>query len=352
MQTAHEKSSRPGLKKYIKGSFEEGKNVYGFNLTDGVVMVENDSGLFQSNFINKKLEKPYKFGIVIGSGTRGQTYLYWADNRLFQMAISYFTQTDSWVNSPGSPEDFAKFTRPIERNCISCHGSYAKLISPPDQKFDEFERNQIVYGINCEKCHGAGGKHVDFHSQNPGEKTAKFIVNAAKLSQRQQLDACGVCHSGINNKMTSPFGFHIGDTIYHKPVVLSDSLAQPDVHGNQYNLLVKSKCFRESGTITCSTCHNVHEQQRGNAQLFSQKCMTCHTPEKNNFCKMAPEVGKDNLVGNCIDCHMPTRESQVLNVQVFGEARHKPAVLRTHQIAIYPEDTKKMLQFMQPAKGK
>lgn len=185
MQTAHYKSSKPGDKKCILGSFEERKNVYSFNYNDGVVMVENDSGLFQSNFINKKLAKPYKFGMVIGSGTRGQTYLYWSGNCLFQMAISYFTQTDSWVNSPGNPEDFADFARPIEKNCLSCHGSYVKLISDPQKKYEEFDHNQIVYGINCEKCHGAGGRHVDFHTQNPAEKNAKFIVNAAKLSHRQ-----------------------------------------------------------------------------------------------------------------------------------------------------------------------
>lgn len=347
IQTAHAKTSAPANKKTILGSFEEGKNVYSINYNDGVVMVENDSGLFQSNFINKKLAKPYKFGVVIGSGTRGQTYLYWSGNRLFQMAVSYFTLTDSWVNSPGNPEDFADFSRPIEKNCLSCHGSYVKLVSEPNAKFEEFDQKQFVYGINCEKCHGAGGRHVDFHTQNPGEKQARFIVNAAKLNQRQQIDACAVCHSGITNEMTSPFGFHTGDTIYHKPQQPSDSLSKPDVHGNQYGLLVKSKCYLESGSITCSTCHNPHNQQRGDNALFSQRCMSCHTPEKNNFCKMAPELGKDNLVSNCIDCHMPTRESEILNVKVFGEAKHKPAVLRTHQIAIYPEDAKRIVTFLQ-----
>ena len=352
MQTAHYKSSKPGDKKCILGSFEERKNVYSFNYNDGVVMVENDSGLFQSNFINKKLAKPYKFGMVIGSGTRGQTYLYWSGNCLFQMAISYFTQTDSWVNSPGNPEDFADFARPIEKNCLSCHGSYVKLISDPQKKYEEFDHNQIVYGINCEKCHGAGGRHVDFHTQNPAEKNAKFIVNAAKLSHRQQIDACAVCHSGISNEMTAPYGFQTGDTIYHKPEIVTDSIFQPDIHGNQYGLLVKSKCFRVSGTITCSTCHNTHNQQRGDNAIFSQRCMSCHSEAKSNFCKMAPELGKENLVSNCIDCHMPTRESQVLNVKVYGEVKHKPAVLRTHQIAVYPEDTKKMMQFMHPSGGK
>ena len=39
--------------------------------------------------------------IVIGSGRRGQTFLYWDANRLFELPISYWTAGHEWINSPG-----------------------------------------------------------------------------------------------------------------------------------------------------------------------------------------------------------------------------------------------------------
>jgi hypothetical protein len=77
--------------------------------------------------------------------------------------------------------------------------------------------------------------------------------------------------------------------------------------------------------------------------------MTCHTEAKGNFCKMTPELGAANLISNCIDCHMPAKESQVLNVKMEHEANHKPAVIHSHYISIYPDETRKMVEII---KGK
>jgi hypothetical protein len=31
-----------------------------------------------------------QFGVVVGSGEKGQTYLYWSDDQLFQLPVSYW----------------------------------------------------------------------------------------------------------------------------------------------------------------------------------------------------------------------------------------------------------------------
>jgi hypothetical protein len=41
--------------------------------------------------------------LVFGSGRRGQTYLDWKGDLLFQLPVSYLTTPDRWVNTPGSP---------------------------------------------------------------------------------------------------------------------------------------------------------------------------------------------------------------------------------------------------------
>ena len=346
IHTAHYSTSKPAFKKNIKGSFENDKNSYVFSAYDQVMMAEMDSGLYQINFKNRQLDKSYRFDMVIGSGTRGQTYLHWEGNRLFQLPISYYTLLDTWSNSPGFPDGRALFTRPISGECMGCHSSFMKKISSEIKSYDAFDRNQIVYGVNCERCHGPGGKHVDFQTSHPEEKNARYIINAQHLSQRQQLDACAICHSSIKKDMTTALGFTTGDTIRHT-TNLFDTSATLDVHGNQYGLLVASKCFRLSGDkITCSTCHNTHENERGNLAVFSQRCMSCHNPDKANFCTMASSLGKAAIIGNCIDCHMPNKPSQVLNVKTQDEDAHKPAVIRSHFISIYPSESKKIIQLM------
>lgn len=348
LATAHQRTSKPPLKQYIKGSFEENKNWYNYTYDDGVKMVELDSGFFQANFHNRNFDTAYKFGMVIGSGTRGQSYLYWAGTRLFQLPVSYFTMSDSWANSPGYPEDEALYNRTINSSCLGCHLSYATTLPSAERGVDHFDPKSMVYGVNCERCHGPGGKHVDFHLANPSVKDPRFIINAAHLSTRQQLDACGVCHSSITKDLPSGFGFATGDTFPQVHAVKVDA-AHPsvEVHGNQYGLLASSECFKQSGTITCTTCHDPHRQERGNTALFSSRCQTCHTEAKHNFCALAATVAKENLVNRCIDCHMPTSESKILNVKLNGELAHRPAVIRSHFISIYPQVSRRLIDSLQ-----
>ena len=57
--------------------------------------------------------------IVIGSGRKGQTYLYWEGERLFQLPVSYWTGI-GWANSPGYPSGTAIFNRPADPRCLEC----------------------------------------------------------------------------------------------------------------------------------------------------------------------------------------------------------------------------------------
>jgi len=41
-----------------------------------------------------------RIALVIGSGGKGQTYLYWNGDQLFQLPVSYWVDL-GWINSPG-----------------------------------------------------------------------------------------------------------------------------------------------------------------------------------------------------------------------------------------------------------
>src|SRR5258706_1375501 len=117
IHTAHYLTLRPAAKKYIKGSFGPGKNIFAYNYSVVVAMEKRDSGFYQVEYYREIEKKAHRFDIVIGSGTMGQSFLYWRDNQLFQLPITYFTAANAWSNSPGFP-DRVVFNRPITSRCL------------------------------------------------------------------------------------------------------------------------------------------------------------------------------------------------------------------------------------------
>lgn len=57
---------------------------------------------------------------------------------------------------------------------------------------------------------------------------------------------------------------------------------------------------------------------------------------------MTGEIGPA-IKENCIDCHMPLRPSKTITELLPGKATPTAALIRSHYIAIYPEETKKIL---------
>jgi nitrate/TMAO reductase-like tetraheme cytochrome c subunit len=342
--TNHYLTSAPASEKSIKGSFEKDKNVFSFHPGLFVEMEKRDSGLYQVAY-SKDVEKvARRFDIVTGSGAKGQTYLSWKGNELFQLPISYLTSANEWANSPGFLHKVV-YNRPVTSRCLECHSTYANVISAPKKEPEEFDHYQFIYGVTCEKCHGPAAKHVEYETQNPKDPIGKYIINPSKFSRQQSLDLCGLCHGGRLQKTKPSFEFIAGDTLsnYFVPSTAGPTIKEIDVHGNQLGLLKESKCFRMSANLTCITCHNTHENERGKVSLFSERCMTCHNKEHGSFCKIDPSK-VSSIKSNCIDCHMPKQPSMSVALLLAGNEVPTAALIHTHNIKVYPEETKKFIE--------
>ncbi len=347
VHTAHNITSQKASEKTIKGSFEEPKNVFQYTYYTSVSMGKTDIGFYQELYFHNTEQTSRRFDLVIGSGIRGQSYGNWVGNKLFQLPVSYLTSADAWCNSPGFPKFEPIFNRRITVRCLECHATYFKDISTPANP-QEFDQDQVILGVQCESCHGPGEKHVAFQEQNPDEKTGKFIKNPSSFSRQQKLDLCSYCHNNQSKSDKGSFGFVPGDSL----IKIAEAVNAPldtqhiDVHGNQYGLLLASKCFKISGTLECNSCHNTHQEERGNLKLFSQRCMNCHTEANHNFCKMAG-LSTAALKVDCVDCHMPKKQSKTLTLELEGKTKNTPATLRSHLITIYPEESKKYAALLQ-----
>lgn len=336
IQTAHFKTSALPSSSTIKASFLTGENKV--ELTDfEIEMIKKGKSYYHQTRSKKSGEAAnQKIDIVVGSGIKGQSYLTWEDDKLFQLQASYYPPTDSWINSPGYPDQILQ--RPIRDGCLKCHVSFATNLDFSGQG-NRYDKDKILLGVDCEKCHRPAEKHVVFHRENPTVDTAMHMLKLDTLPRQLRLDACAQCHSGLRAGIIkgNSFSFLSGDRLdeYSRNFYTGQSNSELDVHGNQYGLLTSSKCFLHSPEMDCGTCHDPHKNQRGNTSLFNQKCVSCHDDN-------SAQCSEDSAVlnaheHNCINCHMPTVQSKMMSVQL-GESESETGVsIRTHLIGIYTD---------------
>ncbi|NII23826.1 hypothetical protein HB364_01955 [Pseudoflavitalea sp. X16] len=354
VSTAHANTSRPATKETVTGSFASPDNVFSYNPNSRVVMEDRANGLFQSTYVNGLLQGSYPFDIAIGSSRKAQTYLYWKADQYFQLPVSYFVPAHSWANSPGFPASHPKFDRVIPSTCFGCHSSMVALKEVKLQGVtttEMFEQNKIIYGIDCERCHGPAANHVTFHTANPREKQPMHITRISSLANNAKLDMCALCHSGLKTPQKSAFAFKPGDALsdyYYPDFTKSTKATELDVHGNQYQLFMASQCFRKSKDMNCSSCHDPHTTER-NVTALSQGCMNCHSTNGHNFCKTR-SVPYPVLVTNCIDCHMPALPSNKITLLANGQTSPTPDSIRTHLIAVYATEAEKVAACLKRAR--
>jgi hypothetical protein len=348
IHTAHYLSLQPASEKFIKGNFHQDSNSYSYNPDVEVKMEKRDSGFYQVVYYKNEEVKSLRFDFVVGSASKGQSYLYWQNNRLFQLPVSFFTAANQWSNSPGFPPGRIIIDRPITSRCMECHCTYVDTLPVATTTLAEFDKNKMLFGVDCEKCHGPAAEHVAYHTEHPGEKKGKEVINPASFTRQQSLDLCASCHGGRLEKIRPSFQFTAGDKLsdyFAADPTSSMAVAQGriDVHGNQYGLLSASKCFTASNTLTCNSCHDTHKNERGNLAVFSQRCMNCHNAEHGNFCKMDQAL-IPGMKSNCIDCHMPAQPSMSIALFLPNAETPLASLVRSHFISVYPDEMKKFME--------
>jgi len=349
-RTAHYLTSRLPNRDSILGKFIPGENILTTanpglffrmdekrvedeKLEGGVQKSGNESGFFQTAVEGKPphtTSRTERFDVVVGSGTKGQTYLFWKDEELFQLPVSYWTNL-GWVNSPGYRDGFVNFGRMIAPRCLECHATYFENLPPPPNRFN---REGFALGLQCEKCHGPGREHVQREQTAGGQAKSPpapgaAILNPAHFPRDRQIDLCAWCHAH-GNPLLPAFTYTPGDPLdKYLDLQRADPKAPLDVHGNQVGLLKLSRCFAAS-TMTCFTCHDVHVAQHNLAE-FSQRCLGCHKPDSATFAKAGHPVSE-----NCIDCHMPKQETSQIVFNSKGK-KNRPQV-RSHWIRVYEDE--------------
>ncbi|RYG11853.1 MAG: hypothetical protein EOO07_19945, partial [Chitinophagaceae bacterium] len=164
--SAHGLSSSPADKKELERFLKTDSNSFAFNEHMEVKVEKRDSGIYQVAYTDGKQTRIQRFDVAFGSAEKAFTYAYWKGKKLYQLPLSHFSAMKTWANSPGFPINVMYFDRPIASRCLECHSSYIKTETKQVSALamdEEMEKGSLIYGIDCERCHGPGKQHAVFH---------------------------------------------------------------------------------------------------------------------------------------------------------------------------------------------
>ena len=205
------------------------------------------------------------------------------------------------------------FRRKITMECVFCHNGYPNSKSDSDRAdMEAVFPSGVPEGIDCQRCHGPGAAHVR-------DPQAANIVNPAKLSRERNLEVCMQCHLettsaplpyAVRRFGRGVFSYKPGEPLSdyaihfdHSPGTGHDD--KFEIAGSAYRLH-KSLCFQQSGTMTCTTCHNPHNVPRGEEAKshYVSVCKSCH----EGIGKLVAER-RHTASDDCLGCHMPKRRT-------------------------------------------
>ena len=281
---------------------------------------------------------------VVGSGNHSKTYLHLTGRGALQvLPLSWYAEKGGyWDMSPGYDQpDFPGSVRPMHYECMFCHNAYPKI----PQALESVQSAEMTFaeplpqGIDCQRCHGPGQRHVDLASAGGKvELIRAAIVNPKRLDPDRELEVCLQCHlettslnlpHSIRRFDRAPFSYIPGQPLGDFSVEFDRPAGNNDrfeiAHG-AYRLR-QSQCYLKSaGKLRCTSCHDPHDIPRGPSATahYNGVCATCHADMLQRTATSGPHAAG----ADCVGCHMPKRRTDdVVHVAMTDHLiqRHKPA---------------------------
>ena len=298
----------------------DGRNSYYHSLSDRHYRTFRSGGKYyqrrgqtgENGKENNAIEREIHF--VLGSGNRARAYLHRTpEGRLLQLPVGWYSAGGGyWAMNPGYDRpDHLDFRREITYECLFCHTAYPE-IAPEDEADGRLDRfpGRIPEGIDCQRCHGAGEKHIDAARRGTPSEIPDSILNPARLSRERQLEVCMQCHMETTSRRLPYAVRRIGRGFFsYQPaeplsnyILFFDYAAGRagdhfEINHSAYRLR-KSACFRASA-MTCTTCHDPHQPAHENPSRYTDACRSCHVSL----------AGSHPVAEDCARCHMPKRRT-------------------------------------------
>jgi predicted CXXCH cytochrome family protein len=256
---------------------------------------------------------------VLGSGNHARTFLHRkSDGTLIQLPLGWYSENaGTWAMNPGYDRaDHQGLSRRITYDCMFCHNAYPEIPANVDPRSPPVYL-KIPEGIDCQRCHGDGAKHIE-------SKGRVAVVKTESCEQCHLETTSSPLPASIVRYERGAFSYQPGEPlsnfILHFDRAPNHQEDRFEITSSVYRLR-QSQCFLKSaGKLTCTTCHNPHETLRGVAaqQHFAKVCRQCHATLQT------PHTASND----CTGCHMPKRRTDDVVHAVMTDhliQRRKPA---------------------------
>ncbi len=219
---------------------------------------------------------------AIGAGGRAYTFVTPSgETDLLELRVSHYTDLDEWGVTPRQPPSHdprgIQFgPRPAWR-CFDCHAT--GVLKQPDGRLI---LDEALGGVQCERCHGPGGKHVEAMAR--GDEEESHLLGLQGLSGAEQVAFCAQCHRRIEEVDVAEIVTESASIVRHSGVGIT-----------------LSACFLKSEDFGCLNCHSPHQDSvKGDAGHYDHVCAGCHP----GVVQEEGHGGQDGSVTTCIGCHM------------------------------------------------
>ncbi len=279
---------------------------------------------------------------TMGSGDHAVNYLHRTrDNQLVEIPLSWYSENGGhWGMSPGyDRSQHSGFGRAISYRCMFCHNQYPEVAEGPGN-WDAATvfPAQLPEGIDCQRCHGPGARHVQAVGQGrPSSEIRAAIVNPARLTPERRMEVCMECHlettttelpGAIMRFERSVFSYRPGEPL--ADYILFFDHAPGTGHDDKFEFvssvyrLRKSACFQSSaGQLTCLNCHDPHQamSRQDSLRRTDRACVACH---RDAIAKLVSQ-GRHTAAAECAACHMPQRRGEdVIHATVTDHMIQRP----------------------------
>src|SRR2546426_8889445 len=114
-ETAHFRTSADASARSIKGQFAAGRNVLRTGSKGIYFRMERRDNVFYQTAVDsaRGQARTERIDLVVGSGRRGQTYLYWGGGLLCGVPASSLVGVERWINKPRLGGGPIELGRPI-----------------------------------------------------------------------------------------------------------------------------------------------------------------------------------------------------------------------------------------------
>jgi tetratricopeptide (TPR) repeat protein len=272
-----------------------------------------------------------------GGGT-DEIYFARRGDQLFEMPIAWLHPQDQWGVSLFDPHGTGDLSRPLTPQCLECHTTWVDYHRGTLNEYGPLERDLV--GVTCERCHGPAKSHVTHHQTHPTETKGVDIVAPKSMTRQQRMDLCTQCHTNAVRHRQAPFSYRPGEAIEEAFRILKMRYPEEDRVANQVQYLKESRCYQQSESLTCVSCHDPHHVRTEETSDRSRAtCGTCH---KAADCGAHDRLPTD-VQNNCVGCHMPLRNKIQVGFRTSDDEVAFPATRYEHRIAIYPEAEQEVL---------